>query len=189
MTIDEKLEEFSNSAIDAATKQSQEQINEYKDSLKKLFEEHKNDAQNKANSTLRLESDNFMREKNRRLSTDAITMKRQLNEKQDELKDTLFSHVTEKLVSFMKTEDYTKILVKRILEAKIFSKGEPITIYINESDADKKSFLETETGLKLTISKIDFFGGIRAVIPSKSVLIDYSFLTKLAEEKETFTLL
>ena len=50
-----------------------------------------------------------------------------------------------------------------------------MTIYINPSDADKKTYLEERTGMTLTISKVDFIGGVRAVVPEKNVLVDYAF--------------
>lgn len=189
MTIDEKLDEFYNSAIDSATRQSSQQIKEYKDSLQKIYDDHKKESQEKLSVALRLGNENFLREKNRRISAETIHIRRQTNEKAKELTEILFKEVTKKLESFMKTEAYLSLLVKQINDAKNFSKGEAITIYLNPSDEDKKQLLEQQTGFVLTISSEDFLGGTRATIESKRILIDNSFLTKLSEEKSVFTLL
>ena len=63
----------------------------------------------------------------------------------------------------MKTEEYLELLEKYIEKAARFADGEEMTIYINQTDADKKEYLEKDTGMKLTISTEDFVGGIRAV--------------------------
>ena len=51
------------------------------------------------------------------------------------------------------------------------------------SDADKKEALEIKTGTELTVSAMDFGGGVRAVIRSRNILIDESFVTKLEQEE------
>ena len=58
-----------------------------------------------------------------------------------------------------------------------------VIIYINPSDADRKEELERETGAKLTISSIEFGGGIRAVIHSRNMLMDESFASRLEQEE------
>ena len=47
--------------------------------------------------------------------------------------------------------------------------------------------LERECGCELLVSGYPFGGGMRAVIPSKNVLIDESFDSRLSEEKENFS--
>lgn len=188
MTLDEKLEVFYNSSIEKATTQSIEIINEYKESLKKIYDEHIEESKRKAEVTLRVESDNLVREKNKRLSAQTLDIRREFTERTSILKESLFEDVIKKLNEFMSTPEYLTFLKKRIQTALDFAKGEEITIYINPSDADKKPALEQELHTTLTISNINFMGGIRAVISARNILMDYSFSTKLAEAKETVTL-
>ena len=63
-----------------------------------------------------------------------------------------------------------------------------MTIYIDPSDQEKKSALEKETGVLLTISAEDFIGGVRSVIRSRNILIDHSFKTALQNEYDQFML-
>ena len=54
------------------------------------------------------------------------------------------------------------------------------------ADASVAEELEKRTGIRPQISQNSFLGGIRAVIPEKNVLIDYTFNTLLEAEKENF---
>jgi V/A-type H+/Na+-transporting ATPase subunit E len=189
MTIDEKIDEFYKSVIDDAANQSEKLIKEYEASLSNIYENHIEDTKRKAAITLRLETENLIKEKNKRISVETIHIKRHTSEKINELIEILFSDVSKKLETFMKTDAYSFWLIKEIKKVILFSRGEKMTVYINTSDSDKKAFLEEKTGIELTISTTNFLGGIRAVIHSKNILIDNSFATKISEEKDNFTLL
>ena len=91
------------------------------------------------------------------------------------------------LTNFTSTHEYNDMLIRQIREAKEFAKEDEIIIYIDPSDTSRLAGLEMATGVGLTISQYSFLGGTRAVIPSKNILIDNSFQTKLAEAKEAFT--
>lgn len=188
MTLDEKLDHFYSSVIDSATKQNIEIVEEYKNTLQKNFDERKEIALRKAEANYRMASDNIIRERNRKLSAEAMEIRRKVLEKTAEISDRVFADVKLKLENFMKTSDYDELLVAQIKKAKEFAQGDAITVYVNPSDSAKISALEEKTGISLTVSDRDFIGGSRAVIPSRSILIDNSFLTKLDEEKSSFTL-
>lgn len=88
---------------------------------------------------------------------------------------------------YMKTEAYKELLVSYIAKAARFADGNPLTIYINSSDEDKKEFLEKRTGMTVTVSEEDFLGGICSIIPGRNILIDHSFSGALEKEYEEFT--
>lgn len=188
MTLDEKLEQFYNAAMESATSQNIQIIDEYQKSLQIIYDEHKIEALRKAETTYRLEAEKLLREKNRQLSNEVILLKRKLSERASELKVNLFEEVAEKLQEFMKTPEYFDLLCKQITDAKNFAGNEDITIYINPTDSILKVNLEANTKASLTISTRDFMGGTRAVIHDKNILIDNSFLTKLEESKNSITL-
>ena len=188
MTIEEKLRIFYETTIADATKQSEVIIEEYKTSLKNMYEEHKREAEEKAVYTLDIECQKLVQEKNKVLSLQSLDFKRQISEKTACLNNELFEDVKKRLLSFMATPDYNELLVKQIKEAIEFAKNDEHTIYINITDADKKAFLEEKTGASITVSTIDFMGGTRTVIHDKNILIDRSFSAVFAEEKEMFSL-
>ena len=84
------------------------------------------------------------------------------------------------------TEKYQDLLVKYIEKAVAYSDRGEMTIYVNPTDADKKAYLEEKTGFTLSISKEDFIGGIRAVIPERNILVDYAFKGALEREYQKF---
>lgn len=188
MTLDEKLEHFYSSVIDSATKQNIEIVEEYKQTLKKNYEERKETALRKADANYRLAIDNITRERNRKLSADTMEIRRKVLDKTAEYTNLIFSDVRKKLDEYMKTPEYLDLLASLIKDARGFANRDALTVYINPSDSDKKMYLEEMTGVTLTLSDRDFIGGIRAVIPSHKILIDKSFLTKLEEVKGSFTL-
>ena len=89
----------------------------------------------------------------------------------------------------MKTEAYDDLLVKCIRQADRFAEKDPVIIYINPSDEQKRSDLEDATGVHLTISAEDFLGGVRAVIRARNILIDNAFKTQLRNEYDKVVLL
>ena len=188
MTLDEKLEHFYSSVIDSATKQNIEIVEEYKKILQRNFEDRKEVALRKAEANFRIESDNILRERNRRMSAASMEIRRKVLERTSEISDEIFEEVKSKLQEFMQTEEYEDLLYALIQDALEFAKGDSITIYINPTDQDRISSLEKRTSTTLTLSDRDFIGGIRAVISSHSILIDSSFLSKIEEAKSNFTL-
>jgi vacuolar-type H+-ATPase subunit E/Vma4 len=188
MTLNEKLDNFYSSVIDSATAQSIAIIDEYSNTLQKVREERLQAANNRNKNTYRIEIDNIIREKNRKLSKETLDIRRGVLERTAEITEEIFQDVDKKLTEFMQTPAYEEHLVNKIKEAVEFARGDELLIYINPSDESLIPALEAKTGVKLTLSNRDFFGGIRAVIPSRTILIDNSFVTKLAEAKSTFKL-
>ena len=188
MTLDEKLEHFYSSVIESATKQNIEIVEEYKKSLQKNLEERREAALRKVEANYRMASEEIVRERNRKLSAQSMDIRRRVLEKTEEIENRIFTDVSARLQEFMNTPEYDELLAARIRQASDFAQEDALTVYLNTSDASKKTELEARTGISLTVSDRDFIGGIRAVITARSILIDYSFLTKLEEAKSSFTL-
>ncbi|WP_310602456.1 V-type ATP synthase subunit E [Anaerosporobacter sp.] len=188
MTLDEKLDYFYQSAINDATIQSSNILESYENSLKEMIAEKKEDLKKQAEQKLRTESGNLVREKNKNLSNEALNIKRTVSEKTREKVDGLFADVKNKLSAYMQTPEYQSFLITKINEAIAFAKDNELIIYINPTDTHLKTALEAATHVETTISNIDFFGGIRCVIPERHILIDNSFMSKLEEEKANFKL-
>lgn len=188
MTLDEKLDNFYHCAIDDATAQSIKILESYEQTLKVMCEEKKKSLVKQADQKIRIESENLVREKNRKLSSELLNIKRTLSEKSKEKVEILFNDVEQKLTTYMQSPEYQTLLINKINEAIAFAKDDKLTIYINKTDAHLKEDLEAATHVELMISNIDFFGGIRSVIPDRNILIDNSFMSKLREEKMNFKL-
>lgn len=189
MTVSEKLDNFYTSVIDSATAKSISMIDEYKKSLKEIYDEREQAAISKAQNTYRAETDFIFRDKNRKLSHKAHEHRLKVLDRSIELTNQVFNEVEQKLVAFMKTAEYVDYLKRKIIDIKNFAGSDDYSIYINPSDQGLISSLEEELKVNLTLSNRDFFGGIRAVIPSRTILIDHSFLTKLKEAKNKFNMM
>ncbi|WP_186423985.1 V-type ATP synthase subunit E [Lacrimispora celerecrescens] len=186
MTTEEKLQHFLGFCMEDARTRSAKMLDEYTAALEQTFLEHQEDAKRRAEHQVALESERIEREINKKLSLEQIGMKRIFGKKQDELKDKLFSELRDKLSTFMESPEYTKLLEKQIREAKALAGKEFITIYIDPADEDKINELAISGGSDIQVSEYSFLGGTRAVIPSRHILIDNSFQTKLAEAKHDF---
>lgn len=186
MNIEEKLKHFESSSIEAAEQQSHAMLSEHEAALEKIFQDHKEKKLRQASLQIKTESERLQRIKNRELSNEQLLLKKNLNKRQNELKEMLFVEVRNLLSDFMNTREYDTLLIQEIKEARDFAKDAEIIIYIDPADSSRLQGLEVATNTKLSVSDYSFSGGIRAVIPSKNVLIDNSFETKLAELKEEF---
>lgn len=185
MQIEEKLEVFRNFTIDVAKEESERQIAEYEESCNREIEMFRQNALAKLEHKIRSEEHSIRRQMNSRVSGEMLRQKRILDECKRQWREKLFAEVRKLLAEYQKTEKYREYLISKIKLARELAEEEEVIIYINPSDADKKAELEGWTGEELVISKIDFGGGIRAVIRERNILIDESFVTKL-EQEETY---
>ena len=178
MQIEEKLEVFRNFTIDEAKQKSDEMIAQFDRSCKQELEEFRQNKQAEMEHKIQIEERNIRRQVNSKVSGEMLRQKHILDECKRKWQVKLSDQ-------YQNTEEYKKYLIAKIHMAKKVAEQDPVIIYINPSDADKKTELEVLTKAELTVSKIDFGGGIRAVIRSRNILIDESFMTKL-EQEETY---
>ena len=157
LTNEEKITHIRTAAMEEARAEANAIVKQHEDALRSVFEQHQIEARRQSETRVRAES---------------VT--------------ELFEEVQLKLLAFMRTEEYKEVLIRYIEKAAQFASGMAMTIYINPSDADKKTYLEERTGMTLTISKVDFIGGVRAVVPEKNVLVDYAFKGALENEYQKF---
>lgn len=186
MTIEEKLEHFQTLCFQDARERSERMLNDYTDSLRKILEEHKRDARRQADMQVAAETETIKREINKELSLEQINIKREFSVKQEDLKKMLMTELRNRLALFMESQDYVRLLENQVKKAQEFAAGAPITIYMDPCDADKVNRIALHTGAELTLSQYSFLGGTRAVIPSRNILIDNSFQSKLEEAEANF---
>lgn len=186
MTTEEKIKYFSDVTIENASNNSAQIIDDYTASLNKIFEDHKVDATRQAKLQITLGKAQLEKDKNKDLSKEQLLLKKELNKKQDHLKEKLFIEVGYLLEEYMSSRSYQELLVEQINAAKEFAKDTDITIYIDDADSNKLASLITATNTQIHLSEHGFMGGTKAVIHSKNILIDNSFETKLKEAKDSF---
>ena len=186
MTIDEKLQHFYEVSLDEAREDAARAIQDHKDYLQKVLEEHKQSRIQTAEAEVKAETEHVRREVNKALSSEQITLKRNWSLKQNELKETLFAEVKNRVQQFTATPEYQDYLCRRIREANDVAEFDEILIFLSSNDKVLLDSLPARTGCPLQVSSENFLGGIRAEIPAKNILIDNSFAANLAAMRKEF---
>ena len=186
MTTEEKMERLQAAAMEEARAKANSIVKEHESKLAAVLDQHKEEVKKQNEMRIKAELVSAKQRQNMAVSKAQLELKREYGSRQKELKKELFREIDQKLQEYMKTDDYRDKLVSYIEKAARFAGGEALTIYINPTDADKKEYLEEHTGMKLTISKEDFVGGVRAVITGKNVLIDHAYKGALEREYKAF---
>lgn len=186
MTTDDKLQYFLTICMEDAQGKSEHLLKQYSSSLEKNLEEHKREASHAAHLQVQGEKEKLQHKMNKELALGQMNMKRRLSRRHDELKEKLFAEVLDLLNCYRETSKYMELLKHQIQEAAEFAGEEQMVVYLDPEDADKLPQFEPKTTMEIQVSQYSFGGGIRAVIPSRHILIDQSFATKLAEAKESF---
>lgn len=186
MTLQEKMTHLQDAAMLEARAQSNAIIEQHRNALENIFEQHRAEAIRQSETRIKAETTSAKQQLNMASSKAQLALKRELGKTQKKLKKELFHEVEEQLQEYMKTEEYKKLLIAYIENAALFAKGEAMTIYINPTDEAMKGYLEEHTGMTLTVSKEDFIGGVRAVIHERNILIDHAFKGGLEREYRKF---
>lgn len=186
MTIEEKIFHLQTAAMEEARAEGNAIIKQHEDALNGVFEQHRAEAVRQSETRIKAETVNGQQQLNMAMSKAQLELKREYGQTQNELKKELFREVEELLREYMKKDEYRDLLVQYIEKAARFADGASMTIYINPSDADKKEYLEEHTGMRLTVSKEDFVGGVRAVVHDRNILIDHAFKGALESEYQKF---
>lgn len=189
MTLEEKIAHLQSTSMEEARAEGNAIIDTYREALEKVLEDHKAEALRQSETRIKAETVSAKQQLNQAMAKSQLELKRRQGKIQQELKDKIFDEANELVREFMKTESYEDYLVKCIHKAIIFAAGDPMVIYINPSDEERRSELEDASGTRLTISAEDFIGGIRAVIRDRNILIDNSFKTALRNEYDKFIFL
>ncbi len=187
MEINEKLDIFFRAAIDAANEQSGEILREQESVCEESLAEYRRIRQGERQARVRLLEEKVRKEVNRTVAERLLDLKREYQGRQQELRTELFERVEEKLFAFRQTQEYRALLVRRIEAVKAFAGGGDVTVYIDAADAGLLQELEQQTGCALTVGSESFGGGIRAVLREKNILMDESFASRLAAEKEKYS--
>lgn len=186
MTTEEKLHHFNSIILESTEAECNEAFEEYKQSMDKYFEAHKKERAEKHKLEEKVEADNIKRTASKEYTTEQLHIRRKINHKQEELKNKLLAEVETLMESYFTTEDYKKLLIKQINEAVTVARGEEIHIFLDAKDERLKEELEAACNIQLIADGRTFYGGIRAEIPKKNILIDNSFESKLDNWKETY---
>lgn len=190
MDLEEKFAYFETQINEQAQATIDEQVNSYKATLQKDFDEFAERTQNEYDIKFENAQKDMRKELNKNTSQSQIYQQRDLYLQEEKLKKSLFSEFNNAIQDYMKTDEYSAQLVKMIHNLKGFveDSDEEFVIYINHSDQHLLNQLKEKTDANIQISDREFIGGVRGVLKERQVLIDYSFTTLLANVENNFTI-
>jgi vacuolar-type H+-ATPase subunit E/Vma4 len=186
MTTEEKLQKFEETCLDEAKDRAKRVLADYRQGLETTFSKHQEDAARRAELRVAKETEQIDREARKETAEHEIEARRKISHVQEELKDMLFTELRNRLADFMATEDYLRYLDSCVRHCMEFAGGEPVRIYFDPSDTDKIQRISLQNSADIIVSRYSFGGGMRAVIPSKNILIDHSFDTVVEEIRSKY---
>ena len=189
MTTEEKLSAFYMNCLTSATEEAGRQNASHKAALEEMYLEHVRQKRIQSEAELAVRKDEMLRESNRALSEAQLKVRRKISARSQELKDALFRDVENKLADFRQTPAYIDYICKKVNMALHLSsdRDNDILVYMDASDAGIIKEVSAHCGIQIREAEEPILGGVRAVIPSRQILIDFAFRDMLEEEKNAFS--
>ena len=117
-----------------------------------------------------------------------MNIKKDLTNKQSEIKVKIFELVREKIAAYRKTPEYIEFLKNQISSVIKDYGNSDITVYIDSEDEPLLDDLQKSFKCNIQVYNKEFLGGTRTIVPEKNILIDNSFKTRLIDEQEKFAI-
>lgn len=185
MTTEEKIQHFYRVSVDSAREEARQEMEGYREEQEALLEKYKEEKRRQAEMDQKMEQDIIRKQFRKKFSNEQMQVKRRISGQQNECKMKLFAEVEEKLAAFRQSSAYPEYLVKKFKKAMDFAGEDDIRLMLSEGDRVLVSHVEKALGHPVSLEP-DFGGGIRAVIETRNILIDESFITLLEAERAEF---
>ncbi len=113
---------------------------------------------------------------------------RKLMEKREDLLETVFESVKERLSDFVKSDAYKTLLEKTVKETVAYLDTDGLTFMVRDNDDSIKSVLENTLSIKYEVkpSKDIIIGGFKVKSQSKGLEIDRTIDKKLRDQRDWF---
>ena len=186
MTMQEKLQHFYEVSVESAREEAKAELEAYQDELEKDFADYQASRQKMLETDRRLEQENVKRQMNKEISREQLEIRRRMSQQMDEKKRLLFDEVKAKLQDFRKQPEYREYLYRKFRRALDFAGHDEIQLLLSSGDEDCQEELVRRLSHSITVLDHDFGGGACAVIISRTLQIDDSFITLLETERQEF---
>ena len=187
MTLEEKLSNFKECAINDANMQSHALISDSEENIKNGLYEYDAKAKAEYENRLRIESNIIVNKNNQDITRDTLVIKQQVEKRRLELVNKLFDELEDRLKAFKQTEEYIDLLIKQIEKVKEFANDSDFVVFIDKSDKHLLEQLKNSTSASIEISNTSIKGGIKAIIKEKNLMLNYTFVDRLNEERANFS--
>ena len=102
------------------------------------------------------------------------------------LAEKVFDNVQSKLEQFRNSEKYQQHLINLVKSAMNRNPDEKGTVFIGKADEKYKASLEKTSGLQVKIKPTILLGGLIVSFEDLNIMLDCTFDSAVAEEKENF---
>lgn len=186
--IDTKLERFTNDIMSDVGDERRIMLEAVDKELREEYEKEETAYLSKAYDLIQDALIKIDQEKNEMLSRIMMDNKTRQLQKRNELIEAMFDEAKNKLKAFAKSDAYMDHMMELIENAKSMLGSDDVIIFINDSDKEIVEKLANRTGLsvRLESKKVDFIGGCKILCQANNMIVDYTFLRKLDDQREDF---
>jgi vacuolar-type H+-ATPase subunit E/Vma4 len=187
-TQEQRLNVFLDCINESARKAVENIMSEADEYEEKELEKAKQEAAQKGWEYIKYESEKLKSLSNRRISEANISMKKQIMEQRNQIADSVFGKVSEKLTAFTQTDEYKDFLLKSVHKTAAFYEGKAFTVMLKESDLKYRDFLikSVDNLSSVEPDKSIHIGGCRAKSEGSNAELDDTLDSRLESEKSWF---
>lgn len=192
LTVEEKLQHFSQLVLNQAQKQKADILSRAEAECRSMEEAHENKCLEQAYRGIQKRIASINREMNERVSKAQTACRQQLLARRGQMTDEVFAAVCQKLRAFKQTPAYQELLFQWIQAGMAEVQTEPsgAIIAIDASDAAHKSAVEAAfPGAAVELLPEDSIGGVRIRAKNGAAVADYTLASRLREERQRFLLM
>lgn len=183
--MEEKLQVFEQEILEEANQKRAAIEQDTQREKQARIAQKENEILSKAYHTIQKELGKIRREQNEILSKAASDSKRLLLNSRDNIIQSVFQQLLERIEDYRETEDYTAFLL-RCAKMGLQEVGDgEVVILIDKRDLNQKERLAA-LGAPVEQDTVEILGGCRVLNRSRSLMSDHSIAECIAEEKEHF---
>lgn len=184
LKTEEKLKEFLRLAEEEAELKRRKNLKEINIKIKEAANKGIIELEAISKSNIDKEFNKLTKIKNKKLLEEKNKVKISLINLRMSYIENIFNNIEKELYIFTKTEQYKNYLIQNI--NKICNSISEI--YLTKEDMIHVNLIkkEIDTSINIVESDEDFIGGFKGLMLNKKVIVDYSFKSRLLNEKEKF---
>ncbi len=188
MTTEEKILHFQEHAMLSARQQSTQEVELFTKTLKQEYEAHCRDVSRQLKLHARMEAEKQEHEQNKTISQESVRIRHELNAFHRTLADRMYQEVKVLIDDYRTRPEYKKFLLALIRKANRIAGRSTVILYISPEDKELKNELEAACGSLLKVSDTSFLGGLKALIPERSLSINHAFSDELQRIMESYVI-
>ncbi len=185
MKVTEKLDSFAKTAFREAESKSAKIEEELDEMYERECEKIYNEALKESKEKIAEEKQKLDNQKNKDIMESSKNSRLSVIDMRNQLIADIFKNVTAKITDYAETEEYFDRLCADMKE--VYEKYGEVEFFLCERDMFlKDKILAKMKDAIITLSDTDIFGGFKARVIKGNLLIDYSFSSRLEEERLNF---